>query len=188
MSPGESRDPDTARFEKAQSVRVDPTEGERLMGRPYVEPARRRDVIPRAEISVDESLDTGAYAASRRASRPGSRRVKRTVRSVNPASMLKLSLFYYGCFLVIWLLVAAIFYWVMAAVGLWGPLATLSNAVFKFEEKPVITLWVVEKWALLVGLIFVVIGSLINVMLALLYNAGADLVGGLEVTFVDRDL
>ena len=64
----------------------------------------------------------------------------------------------------------------------------MSNAVFKFEEKPVITLWVVEKWALLVGLIFVVIGSLINVMLALLYNAGADLVGGLEVTFVDRDL
>jgi hypothetical protein len=34
----------------------------------------------------------------------------------------------------------------------------------------------------------VVVGSIVNVFLAFLYNVGSDLVGGVEMTFVERDL
>jgi hypothetical protein len=98
-----------------------------------------------------------------------------------------MSLFYYVCFLVIWLLIAAVVYWVLAALGVWGPVASLSNAFFKFRHKLVINLILVEKWALAVGLVFVVVGSFVNVFLAILYNAGANLVRGIEVTFIDHD-
>jgi hypothetical protein len=33
-----------------------------------------------------------------------------------------------------------------------------------------------------------VIGSVINAILAVLYTVGSDLVGGVEVTFVERDV
>jgi hypothetical protein len=45
----------------------------------------------------------------------------------------------------------------------------------------------VEKWAFLVGITFALITTLVNVFLAFLYNVAADLIGGLELTFVERD-
>jgi hypothetical protein len=51
-----------------------------------------------------------------------------------------------------------------------------------------VTLWVVERWTFLIGLALGLVASLANVFLAVLYNVAADLVGGLGITFVERDL
>ena len=119
--------------------------------------------------------------------RPAIRRVKRTLRHVDPLSVLKLSLFYYGIFLVLWLAFVAMVYWVVASMGVFDAIERFGQGLVLWDEVN-ITLSFVERWALAIGLFFLVVASLINVFLAFLYNVGADLVGGIEMTFVERDI
>lgn len=51
-----------------------------------------------------------------------------------------------------------------------------------------ISLIYIEKWALLLAITFLVLGSLINAFIAFLYNFAADTVGGIELTFVEKDV
>jgi hypothetical protein len=119
--------------------------------------------------------------------RPAIRRVKRTLRHIDPLSVLKLSLFYYAIFLVLWLAFVAMVYWVIASIGVFDALEEFGQDMVFWEEVNV-TLFYVERWALAIGLFFLVVASLINVFLAFLYNVGADLVGGIDMTFVERDI
>jgi hypothetical protein len=124
----------------------------------------------------------------RRGVRPAARRVKRTIRRVDPVSVLKLSLFYYACFLVVWLGFVAVVFWVVQSMGLFDVIESVSKGFALEWGKIDISLWLVERWAFLIGLVLVLIGSVINAILAFLYNVGSDLVGGVEVTFVERDV
>ena len=153
--------------------------------------SRRRDaeqtqaMTPAAADEFVAARPQGTRKNVRR--RPGLRRVKRTVRHVDPFSVLKLSLFFYACFLVIWLVFVAIVYSILNSMGLFDAIEKFGRGLVLWEEVN-ITLGFVERWALLVGFVFGVIASLINVILAVLYNVGADLFGGLELTFVERDV
>jgi hypothetical protein len=124
----------------------------------------------------------------RRGVRPAARRVKRTIRRVDPLSVLKLSLFYYACFLIVWLGFVAIVFWVVQSMGLFDVIESVSKGFALEWGKIDISLWLVERWAFIIGLVLVLIGSIINAILAFLYNVGSDLVGGVEVTFVERDV
>ena len=143
----------------------------------HTEPLRT-DVVPRARVETP---------SGRRPRRVAIRRLKRTLRHVDPISILKLSLFFYACFLVLWLIVVAIFYSILDSMGLFTTIENFTQG-FAIEWDNKITLFFVERWAFLIGLTFVVIGSLINMFIAFLYNVGADTVGGVEMTFVERDL
>ncbi len=124
-------------------------------------------------------------ASPPRRGRPPVRRVKRVLRSVDPFSILKLSLFFYGVLLVLWLLFVALVYSIADAQGLFKAINELASA-FAFEEVEVTLGWV-EKWAFAIGVTFAILGSLFNALMAFLYNVGADLIGGVETTFVERD-
>ncbi|MDQ4024301.1 MAG: DUF3566 domain-containing protein [Actinomycetota bacterium] len=113
------------------------------------------------------------------------RRVKRTLRHVDPLTVLKLSAFYWAIFLVVWLGVVAVAYSIVDGLGYFDGVESFMRTM-EFEW-PEITLGVVEKWAFLVGLTFALVTTLLNVFLAFLYNVAADLIGGLELTFVERD-
>ena len=113
--------------------------------------------------------------------------MKRTIRHVDPMSILKLSLFFYAVFLVIWLIVVAIAYSIINSMGVFDTIEELADA-FAVDWDSQITLFLVERWAFLIGLTLVVVGSLVNVVLAFLYNVAADTVGGVEMTFVERDV
>ncbi|MDQ3955050.1 MAG: DUF3566 domain-containing protein [Actinomycetota bacterium] len=115
------------------------------------------------------------------------RRVKRTLRHVDPFSVLKVSLLFYGVFLIIWLVVVAILYWIVDAAGLFDLIDNVRAAA-AFEGKFEVTLTLVEKWAFFLGVIVAIVASLFNLFLAFLYNVVADIVGGIDVTFVERDL
>lgn len=115
------------------------------------------------------------------------RRVKRTLRHVDPLSVLKVSLLFYGVFLIIWLVVVAILYWIVDAAGLFDLIQDVRSSL-AFEGKFEVTLTLVEKWAFFIGVIVAVVMSLVNLFLAFLYNVVADIVGGIDVTFVERDL
>jgi len=114
------------------------------------------------------------------------RRVKRTLRHIDPLSVFKLSLFLYGVGLVVWLLFVAVIYMMLDASGIFPYIEQIREG-FAFEGDLEITLWAVEKWALLIGAIFWIFLSLVNLVISFLYNVGADMFGGVEMTFVEKD-
>jgi hypothetical protein len=98
-----------------------------------------------------------------------------------------LSLFYYVCFVVLWLVFVAVLYAILSSTGLLDRAERLGRLFVLWEEID-ISLWFVERWALLIGLVFAVLASVVNVLLAFLYNVAADVMGGAELTFVDHEL
>lgn len=140
----------------------------------------RTDVIPAGR----PSLDRPRQAPIRR--RVPIRRVKRTIRHVDPVSVLKLSLFYYGCFLVLWMIFVGMVYGILSAKGFFDALEKLGRGLVLWDKVD-INLFFVEKWAFVIGLVLAILGALVNVFLSFLYNFAADTVGGVEVTFVERD-
>lgn len=109
------------------------------------------------------------------------------VRHVDPMSVLRLSLLYYSCFLVAWLFFVAILYAIAGSMGLFDTIESIGRS-FALGWNVDITLFWVERWALLFGILFVIGASLLNLFLAFLYNLAADFVGGIEMTFVERDI
>lgn len=112
--------------------------------------------------------------------------MRRTVRHVDPFSVLKLSGFFYAIFLLVWLLFVAVIYSLVESMGVFDAAEDLGRGLVLWEEVN-ITLGLVERWALLIGIVFGVIGTLVNTLLAVLYNVGSDLLGGLELTFIEKD-
>jgi hypothetical protein len=115
------------------------------------------------------------------------RRVKRTLRHVDPKSILRLSLFYSAAFMVVWLIVVAILYGIVNSLGMFDAIESLSRAL-ALGWRLDITLGFVLRWAFVFGLFFSVIFCLINLVIAILYNVAADVVGGAEMTFVEREM
>lgn len=140
----------------------------------------RGDVLP-GSSPLDRSRPSGP---PRR--RLTTRRVKRTIHHVTPFSVLKLSLFFYAAFLVMWLIFVAFVYWILSGVGFFEAFERFRRTAVLWEDLD-LSLWVFERWALVIGLAMAVLGSLFNTFLAFLYNFGADTVGGVELTFVERD-
>ena len=154
--------------------------------------AQRRTTTPERTEAIPRRSETRTEVASRTQGRQqgrrraGLRRVKRTVRHVDPFSVLKLSGFFYAIFVLVWLVFVAIVYSLVDSMGLFDAAEDLGRGLVLWEEVN-ITLGLVEKWALLIGITMGIIGTLVNTLLAVLYNVGSDLLGGLELTFVERD-
>ena len=158
-------------------------ERERRTPEPDLTPApepERTQVIPARQPTPVRPAPTGM----RRRIVP--RRVKRTLRHVDPLSVLKVSLFVYACVLVLWMVFVAFLYFIVSSMGLFTAIEDFAEGMV--VNVPDITLMYVEKWAFLIGFTFYVIACLINTFLAFLFNVGADIVGGVDVTFVERDL
>ena len=149
-------------------------------------PRSRTDMFPPSEQTLREERAQRPPPAGRPRRRRGPvRRVKRQLKHIDPLTVLKLSGFYWAIFLVIWLGVVAVLYSIVDSTGFFTGLEDFLENVE--VEGPDISLGVVEKWAFLIGITFALVTTLLNVFLAFLYNVAADLFGGLELTFVERD-
>lgn len=146
----------------------------------------RRSTTPSGPARDDVRRSSGATQRQQVRRRPAIRRVRRTVRHVDPFSVLKLSVYFYLIFLLVWLAFVAVLYSLVDSMGVFDAAEDLGRGLVLWEEVN-ITLGLVEKWALMIGLVFVVIGTFVNTVLSILYNVGADLLGGLELTFVERE-
>ena len=155
-------------------------------------PTDRADRAGRSGLLDDESI----YAPPRRRTPPPTRqrprrvkqvrRVRRTLRHIDPLSVLKVSLMFYGCFLILWMVFVAILYWIVQAAGVFDTVEDLRRSI-AVEGNWEISLSFVEKWAFFVGLTAAIVMSLVNLFLAFLYNVVADVIGGIDMTFVERD-
>ena len=168
--------------------------GESVGKRPTPAPrdgARRRERPPE---NVERDEDT-IYAPPRRRVPPPARRprrsrqvrrVRRTLRHIDPLSVLKVSLMFYGVFLIIWLGIVAVIYWIVQSLGVFETINDFME-VAAVKGNFELSLSLVEKWAFFIGLTVAVVMALVNLFLAFLYNVIADTIGGIDMTFVERD-
>jgi hypothetical protein len=125
--------------------------------------------------------------------RQGSRRTRVVVRRVGPLSVLKFSLIFYFCVMLIVFFALAIIYAVLSAAGAMEEIGKLLGYFFGTgntgtrDPEPIkINGGVVFTWLFFAGLVFTVVWSVINVFVAFLYNLISDIVGGIDVTLAEK--
>jgi len=128
----------------------------------------------------------------RRPRRPP-RRTRVVIRSVGPWSVLRFSLFFYFCVWLIVFLALVIIYMLMSAVGAIDSLETLLGYLFSTGQQstrgptPIeINEGVVGLMTFFAGCVLTLVWSLVNVLVAFLYNLISDVVGGVEVTLAEK--
>lgn len=115
-----------------------------------------------------------------------SRIVRRTLRRVDPWSVLKFSLLFYFSVMLVFLFAGMILYFAASAAGIVREIEKFIQGVGwpEFRLHPVQVLRV----GVLIGITQVIIWSTVNVFLAFLYNLVADVVGGIQITMSEREL
>ena len=151
-----------------------------------------------AEGSFAAGPNTPRSARAAQPSRPprvrsSPRRTRVVVRKVGPLSVLKFSLLFYLCLMLIVLFAMVIVYGVLAAAGAIDSLETVLGYIFGTGTtstggaEPIdIDGGSLFMWGLFGGLVFVAVWSVINVFIAMLYNLISDIIGGVEVTLAER--
>jgi hypothetical protein len=114
------------------------------------------------------------------------RKVRRIVRHVEPWSVLKISLIFYFC---LWII------FILAGVLLWS--VAVSSGIVDKVENFVIELFALETFEFdasaifrgyaFGGLVMVVAGTAFNVLLCVLFNLISDLTGGLRLTVIEEE-
>ena len=97
---------------------------------------------------------------------------------IDPWAVLKLSLIFYFCFLLIVMLGLTIFWGVLSALGV---IEGLTSFLDKLQLTLVINGGNLARGVFLLGILNVVLWTGINVFLAFLYNLLADVIGGLRL-------
>lgn len=113
-------------------------------------------------------------------------RARRVVRRINPWSVFRFSLLFYLCMLLVWL-VAGVLLWIAASVsGVIDNVERFVSDLF-FLEYFQIRGAVILLSAFLGGLVLVFLGAAVNVIMAVVYNLTSDVVGGVEVTVLEKE-
>jgi Transmembrane domain of unknown function (DUF3566) len=103
---------------------------------------------------------------------------------VHPWSVLKLSLIFYFCLLLVVMVASMVLWSVIIRLGVIDGVVELLS---QFNINVQVNGGNAARLLFLVGLIGVVFWSAINVLMAFLYNLIADLIGGLRVTLAEDD-
>ena len=107
------------------------------------------------------------------------------MRKLGPWSVLKISLLFYLCVLVVIVGALVMLYGVLGAIGALDSLTRLIRDLFADQSFQINGGWLFTR-GIAIGLALVVLWTLINVFVAFLYNLLSDVVGGIEVTLSER--
>jgi len=147
-------------------------------------------VPPVADIRRDrpDSAPTNSSVlggAQRGARRPVPKRARLTLTRVDPWSVLKASLVFTSCLLIVWMIAVLVLYGVLAGAGVFDSVnQTLSDVLATHVNfsGPVVIFG-----ALLIGAFNVVLLSALATVSAFAYNVTASLIGGLDVTLTELE-
>lgn len=112
------------------------------------------------------------------------RRGRLAIRKIDPWAVLKFSLVFYFCMLLIFLLGTAV---IFAALKAFGVIDNLEEVLRKLQIDFTISGGTIFRWFFLIGLAGTVVASAITVFLSFLYNLIADVVGGVELLVTERE-
>jgi hypothetical protein len=150
------------------------------------DPAGQTSLSMQTRPDTGERVPEGDGSGGRpRFRRARSRQARVVIRKVAPWSVLKVSFLFYVCIMVVVLGALVILYGVLGAIGAIQNVEDLIRELFSDETFQISGEWLFTR-GVAVGLLMVVLWSLINVFVALLYNLLSDIVGGIEVTLSER--
>jgi hypothetical protein len=143
---------------------------------PHEAPSERLHEAPH-ELTKKEAKRLGQLRA---------RKVRRTVRHIDPWSVLKLSLLFYFCLFVIVMVAGTILWNLASAAGTIGSVESFFKEIgvldtFNFQGGTIF------RATFLGGLVLVIAGAALNVLMTVLFNLISDLVGGIRVTVLEED-
>jgi Transmembrane domain of unknown function (DUF3566) len=138
--------------------------------------------MARAKAALESVLTPPTVRPVRR----DGRRARQTVRSIDVWSVLKISLCFYMCALIVVLLAGVILWWIASAVGAIHNVEKFVGDLVS-DQKFHFLSWEVLRGATLIGLVIVCLLVVITVLAAAFYNLFSELTGGLEVTVVEHE-
>jgi hypothetical protein len=141
--------------------------------------------------SISAEPQPGAPKKSRRkrVSSPrqiSERRYVQTIRSVDLWSVLKVSICFYLCALIVMLVAGVMLWWVASAAGVVASVESFVGELVNNKDFRLLS-WEVLRAATLIGLVFVCLLTVITVLAAAFYNLFSELLGGIEVTVVEQE-
>src|ERR687898_2673896 len=149
-------------------------------------PAGQTSLSMQTRPDTGERVPEGDGGGARpRLRRARSRQARVVIRKVAPWSVLKVSFLFYACIMVVILGALIILYGVLGAIGAIQNVEDLIRELFSDETFQIHGDWLFTR-GITVGLLMVVLWTLINVFVALLYNLLSDIVGGVELTLSER--
>lgn len=122
----------------------------------------------------------------RRRVRLQARRVRRIIRHIEPWSVLKISIFFYACLWVIFLVAGFMIWGVAESSGTVDKIESLITELFALDTFDFDAGQIFRGYAL-GGLALAIAGTTLNVLMCLLFNLISDLTGGLRITMIEEE-
>jgi hypothetical protein len=114
------------------------------------------------------------------------RRYVQTIRSVDLWSVLKVSICFYLCSLIVLLVAGVMLWWIASAAGVIDSIQSFIGELVDNKDFQFLS-WQVLRASTLVGLVIVCILTVLTVLAAAFYNLFSELLGGVEVTVVEQE-
>jgi hypothetical protein len=114
------------------------------------------------------------------------RHARRVLRRIEPWTVLRFSMLFYASLLVVFL-VAGVLLWIVASLtGVVDNVETFIKDLFALDSFRFVGFKLLLG-TVLGGAVLVVLGTGLNMLMAVLYNLISDVVGGVEVTVLEED-
>jgi Transmembrane domain of unknown function (DUF3566) len=118
--------------------------------------------------------------------RARARKVRRTIRHIDPWSVFKISVLLYLCLYVAALLAGVLLWSAAVGSGLIGNIESFIEELLTFESYKFQGDEIFRGFAI-IGLVLAAAGAAFNVVMAILFNLISDLTGGVRITVLEED-
>ncbi len=137
----------------------------------------------RGDRAPSSSFDERDIAAAKALQ---ARKVRRTIRHVDPWSLLKVSLLFHLAGTLVLLIAAAVLFVVLSAAGIVGTIESFFTDVFALDSFEFHSGRLL-RFGVFTALAVTAVGTVVTSLLGLVFNLVSDIVGGVTVSVVEEE-